>query len=149
MTVLEVGPGMGFFSLPLADLVGPQGQVVCVDVQERMLDKLRQRARKAGLLKRIQARVCRPDSLGVKDFNGRFDFALLFAVAHEAQNPSGFFAEVASAMKAGSFCLLAEPRGRVSALEFEETVRIAESAGLKAVDRPRIRLSRSAVLKRD
>jgi ubiquinone/menaquinone biosynthesis C-methylase UbiE len=37
MTVLEVGPAMGFFTLPFACLVGPTGQVICVDVQDGML----------------------------------------------------------------------------------------------------------------
>ncbi len=32
MTVLEPGSGMGFFSLPLARLVGAEGRVVCVDL---------------------------------------------------------------------------------------------------------------------
>ena len=50
MTVLEPGPGMGFFTLELARLVGPRGKVVAVDVQPRMLSGLRRRAAKAGLL---------------------------------------------------------------------------------------------------
>ncbi len=33
MTVLDVGCGMGFFSLPMARLVGDRGRVVCVDLQ--------------------------------------------------------------------------------------------------------------------
>ena len=37
MTVLEPGPGMGFFTLELARLVGPSGRVVAVDIQPRML----------------------------------------------------------------------------------------------------------------
>ena len=47
MTVLEPGPGMGFFTLELARRVGPRGQVVAVDVQERMLAGLLRRARRA------------------------------------------------------------------------------------------------------
>ena len=36
MTVVEPGPGMGFFTLELARLVGPRGRVVAIDVQPRM-----------------------------------------------------------------------------------------------------------------
>ena len=50
MTVLEPGCGMGFFSLPLARLVGPGGRVVCVDLQRKMIEGLRRRAKRAGLL---------------------------------------------------------------------------------------------------
>ncbi|HXN47666.1 MAG TPA: methyltransferase domain-containing protein, partial [Bryobacteraceae bacterium] len=37
MTVLEPGPGMGFFTLDLARLVGSSGRVVAVDIQPKML----------------------------------------------------------------------------------------------------------------
>ena len=37
MTVLEPGPGMGFFTLELARRVGPKGRVIAVDVQPRMI----------------------------------------------------------------------------------------------------------------
>jgi tRNA G46 methylase TrmB len=50
MAVLEVGPGMGFFTLRLAKLVGETGQIICVDVQEKMLKNLRKRVDNAGLL---------------------------------------------------------------------------------------------------
>ena len=45
MTVLEVGSGMGFFTLPMARLVGESGHVVCVDLQERMIRAVKKRAR--------------------------------------------------------------------------------------------------------
>jgi len=44
MTVLEPGPGMGFFTLEIARLVGPSGRVVAVDIQPRMLSSLRRRS---------------------------------------------------------------------------------------------------------
>ena len=40
MTVLEPGPGMGFFTLELARLVGPHGRVVSVEMQAKMLEAL-------------------------------------------------------------------------------------------------------------
>ena len=54
MTVLEPGCGMGYFTLPLARLVGPEGRVVAVEIQPKMLSALERRARKAGLLSRIE-----------------------------------------------------------------------------------------------
>ena len=44
MTVLEPGPGMGFFTLELARRVGASGRVVAVDIQPRMLDRLKRPA---------------------------------------------------------------------------------------------------------
>ena len=48
MRVLDVGCAMGFFSLPLAQMVGPAGRVYCVDMQERMLTVLGRRAEVLG-----------------------------------------------------------------------------------------------------
>ena len=67
MAVFEPGPGMGFFTLELARLVGPTGRVIAVDVEPRMIDGLRRRARKAGLLHRIDARVVQPTFMGIDD----------------------------------------------------------------------------------
>ena len=64
MTVLDIGCGMGFFSLPLAELVGETGKVVCIDLQGKMIEGLIKRAVKANLEKRIDARICRQNSLG-------------------------------------------------------------------------------------
>jgi tRNA A58 N-methylase Trm61 len=50
MTVLEPGPGMGFFTIPLARLVGPSGRVITVDLQPKMIESLKRRASKAGVL---------------------------------------------------------------------------------------------------
>lgn len=149
MTVLDVGPGMGFFTLPLATMVGPTGRVVCVDVQERMLQALMKRARAAQLAARILTHVCEPMSLGLDDFAGRIDFALAFAVVHEMSDPPGFFSGVARLLKPGARCLVAEPRGHVAPPAFEAMLAAARQAGLSEEDRPSIRWSRTAVLKKD
>jgi 2-polyprenyl-3-methyl-5-hydroxy-6-metoxy-1,4-benzoquinol methylase len=99
MTVADVGPGMGFFALPMARMVGPNGTVVCVDVQEAMLRSLQKRAAAQRLAERIITRVCSPTSLGVTDSAGKMDFVLVFAVVHEVPDVSSFFAEVAQALK--------------------------------------------------
>lgn len=38
MRVADIGCGMGYFTLGLADLVGPQGKVLAVDLQKRQLE---------------------------------------------------------------------------------------------------------------
>ena len=64
MTVLEPGPGMGFFTLELARLVGPEGRVIAVDVQPQMIAGLRRRAERAGLIDRIDIRLAGDDGSG-------------------------------------------------------------------------------------
>jgi ubiquinone/menaquinone biosynthesis C-methylase UbiE len=149
MTVLDVGPGMGFFALPMARMAGPKGRVVCVDVQERMLRTLLKRAAAAGLADRIVARVSRPKkSLCIDDFDGKIDFALLFAVVHEVPDPLAFLAGVSRALKPGALCLVAEPKGHVSFREFEETLAAAGRNGLVVAGLPAIFRSLTAVLRK-
>jgi ubiquinone/menaquinone biosynthesis C-methylase UbiE len=146
MTVLEVGPGMGFFTLPMARMVGPAGKIVCVDTEEKMLSAVRRRAENAGLAGTVEVRSCPPTTLGIGDLAGKVDFVLLFAVAHEVPDIPRLFVEIAEVMKPGAQCLLAEPRLHVTGQEFDRTLDGALSHGLKLVDRPRIRSSRTAVL---
>lgn len=129
MTVVEVGPGMGFFTVPMGRLVGPWGKVVSIDVQQGMLDQLRKRAAKAGLADRIETRLCRPDSLGISDLVGKADFILLFAVVHEVANQENLFAELSAAGKKGCQLLFEEPKGHVPEEGFVASVAIAEKNG--------------------
>jgi SAM-dependent methyltransferase len=148
MTVLEPGPGMGFFTLDLARLVGPSGRVVAVELQPRMIASLKRRAARAGLAGRIDVRQASPVSLGVADLAGVVDFSLVFAVVHELPAVETFFAELGQASKPGATVLLAEPTGHVNAVQFEAELQAAAKAGLVAVDRPRVRRSLAALLKK-
>ncbi len=148
MTVLEPGPGMGFFTLEMARLVGPRGRVVAVDVQPRMLEVLLRRARRAGLEDRIEVRRAEGEALGVDDLEGRVDFALAFAVVHEVPSAAAFFAQVFRALEAGGRMLVAEPRHHVSEAALAETVALAEKAGFEREAAPVIRGSRSVLLVR-
>jgi len=148
MTVLEPGPGMGFFTLELARLVGPAGRVVAVELQPQMLEGLKRRAAKAGLLERIEARPAASDSLVVSDLAGQVDFALAFAVVHELPAAGPFFLEIASALKPAASLLVAEPKGHVKPTEIASELEAAAQAGLELVDRPPIRRSHAALLKK-
>ncbi len=146
MTVLEPGPGMGFFTLELARLVGPTGRIVAIDVQPLMLEALRRRARKAGLAGRIETRQPKGEHLGIEDLKESVGFALVFAVAHEVPRQDLFLADIHSALKGGARFLLAEPAGHVSEEDFGATLREAERAGFKMDTRPVIRRCRTALL---
>jgi SAM-dependent methyltransferase len=145
-TVVEPGPGMGFFTLELARLVGPRGRVVAVDVQARMLSALRRRARRAGLGDRIETRQVAHDGMGIADLDGCVDFALAFAMVHEVPDGARFLAEVAAALKPRARFLLAEPKGHVGEERFAATLQLAARAGLTVESRPVIRVSRAALL---
>ncbi len=148
MNVMDIGCAMGFFSLPLARLVGTTGKVYCVDLQERMIQSLERRAKKAGLADRIETRVCAQDSLRLDDLVGQIDFALAFAVFHEVPDRSKALSEIHAALKPSGKLLAAEPRKRVSEGDFKELIAIAEKVGYSAVERAKIKSSHAVVLER-
>ncbi|MBI5868791.1 MAG: class I SAM-dependent methyltransferase [candidate division Zixibacteria bacterium] len=148
MRVLDVGSAMGFFTLPLARLVGEQGRVVAVDLQEKMIRSLRRRAIKAGLEARIETRVCTSASLGVDDLNGSIDFALAFAVLHEMPDIRSALIGITRTLRPGAHLLIAEPAGHVSHDDFGRTLEIASACGLEPAGSPTIRRSHSTVLRK-
>ena len=148
MTVLEPGPGMGFFTLELARLVGSSGRVVAVDIQPRMLDGLRRRAAKAGVLERLETRLATPESMGLEDLKGAVDFTLAFAMVHELPAAAPFFREVALASKPGARVLFVEPAGHVTASAFDVELEAARDAGFTQIDAPSIRRSRASLLEK-
>jgi ubiquinone/menaquinone biosynthesis C-methylase UbiE len=148
MTILEPGPGMGFFTLELARRVGSNGRVIAVDVQPQMIERLKRRAANAKLAKRIDARVTRPDSMQLYGLDSGVDFILAFAVVHEMPDAAVFFAEAAASMKPGARILLAEPFGQVSYLQFETELEMAKRVGLEAEAHPPIRRAHTALLRK-
>lgn len=49
MTVLDVGPGNGRYTVALARRVGEAGRVIAVDIEPKMVERVAQRARAEGL----------------------------------------------------------------------------------------------------
>ena len=122
--------------------------MVAVDIQSKMLEKLRRRASKRGLLERIETRLAAQDSTDLSNLRGKVDFALAFAMVHEMPAAEPFFREAAEVLKPGAFLLLAEPRGHVKAAQFEAQLKAASDAGLAVVKRPAIRGSHAVLLRK-
>jgi len=134
MTVIDVGCAMGFFSLPMAEMVGSDGKVICIDLQEKMVQKLYRRAKKKNLLSSIEARVCRRDCLNIDDLDSAADFVLAVAVIHEVPDPSSFLVEIYRVLKEGGKLLVVEPGGHVSKQGFRATVDTAVKSGFTILE---------------
>ncbi len=148
MTVLDLGPGMGYFSLPMARMVGDSGRIICVDVQEKMLNSLSRRARRAGLDSRIITRLASTNSLNIADLAGQVDLVLAFAVVHEIPDKQSLFGQLHNAMKSGATILIAEPAGHVTSESFADMLEIAERQGFEKASNPTISGSISVVLRK-
>ena len=146
MTVLEPGPGMGFFTIPMARLVGSSGRVIAVDVQPKMIQVLKRRAADANVRDRIDARVTTAETMGIGDLSGKVDFTLAFAMVHEFPDAATFFREVSRASKSNARLLLSEPRGHVDEGAFSAELAAAAAAGFSVASQPAIARSLSSLL---
>ena len=138
MTVLDVGCGVGDHSLGMAKLVGPNGRVVSVDTDTDSIATLKERAARAKLSGRIQARICTEQDLGIPDLAGEVDFALAVYVIHHAADVTALMRNVHEALKPGGILLIVEPRHHASPAECQATESAAQQAGFTIVDHPKL-----------
>jgi len=96
-TVADVGCGPGFFTFPLAEIVGAEGKVYGVDAEPRMIARLRERIE--GLrTENVFAVHSTERAIPLPD--GIVDFTLLSMVLHELEGPSTL-AEIGRILKNG------------------------------------------------
>jgi ubiquinone/menaquinone biosynthesis C-methylase UbiE len=143
MTAIDVGCGMGYFSLGMARLVGPKGKVISVDLQPQMLDRVDKRAARAGLSEIIQTRQCTASRINVRD---TLDFALAFWMVHETPEPKYFLQQIRTPLKSDGMLLMTEPKFHVGLDQFEQELRMSEDVGFRIVKRPSIAMSHAALL---
>jgi 2-polyprenyl-3-methyl-5-hydroxy-6-metoxy-1,4-benzoquinol methylase len=142
MKVADVGCGMGFFSIGMAEMVGDEGKVIAIDLQLKMLEITQKRATRAGLAERIFPHRCQPDKLGLAE---KVDFILAFWMVHEVKNKKSFFSELHSKLAPGGKIFITEPKMHVSPKAFQKTLAIAQSTGLRLCEQPAIRFSLCAL----
>ena len=145
MCVLDMGCGPGFFSIEMARMVGGSGRIIASDLQEGMLGKVRGKIRGTELEERITPHKCEEDRIGISEM---FDFVLAFYVLHEVPDQESFFKEIASILKADGRIFIAEPPIHVSKSAFEETLGTARNAGFVIAERPKMFLSKTALLEK-
>jgi ubiquinone/menaquinone biosynthesis C-methylase UbiE len=142
---IDIGCGMGYFTIPLAKLVGPAGLVTAVDVQSRMLAVLARRARKSGTSEIIRLHLADRESLGSHE---KADFILAFWMFHEIPDQGRSLAEIYNLLKPEGRFLLVEPVIHVPGKYFLRTLKTAEENGFVVVEKPDVRMSHSALLAR-
>lgn len=91
-TILDFGAGIGYFSLPALDLVGPTGTVIAIDHSPQMLTELRRRAGP-----RPNLIITERSDLG----SWTADIILLVAVLHELDDSTAFLTSCFAHLKPG------------------------------------------------
>jgi ubiquinone/menaquinone biosynthesis C-methylase UbiE len=144
MTVLDIGCGMGYFSIAMARMA-ENTRVIALDIQERMLEIMKKRASRAGVLDRISPRLAESGSLGLGE---GIDFALSFWMVHEVPDRKRLLSQVHALLKDGGRYLIVEPRIHTGNDYFRELESIIEEAGFRIIDRPPVSLSRAVLLEK-
>lgn len=105
MQVLDVGCGPGRVTLPAARAVGGHGHVVALDIQEKMLKKVSDKARAQGITNIVYVHA----GIGQESlFGNQFDRILLVTVLGEIPDQKSAFAEIASVLKPGGLVSVTE-----------------------------------------
>jgi ubiquinone/menaquinone biosynthesis C-methylase UbiE len=141
-TVLDVGCGMGYFSLELARLVGPKGRVIAADLQPQMLAGLKKRAKNAGVQDVIQPHLSLPTKIGVTE---PVDMIFAFWMVHEVSNRKAFMQELYSMLKPDGILLIVEPLIHVTRKNFDSTLDLGCELGFIEVSHPHVAGSRSVI----
>jgi SAM-dependent methyltransferase len=106
--VLEVGPGTGYYTLDVADWVGPDGAVEILDVQREMLNHTMGRAieRELSNISPTQA-----DATAMPYEDGSFDAAYLVTVLGEVPDQDAALRELGRVLKPGGRLVVGELMG--------------------------------------
>ena len=130
MRVLDVGCGSGRIAVPAAARVGPNGQIVALDLQSAMLKKLEERATVVNLtnIQTVLAKI----GQGVLEDNA-FDRALLVQVLGEIPNRKAALKEIHAALKPGGILSVTEVIPDPHYQSRSTVRRLAEAAGFHLV----------------
>ena len=145
MTVLDLGCGPGFFSVELAKMVGSSGKVIAADLQEGMLQIVRDKIKGTELENRITLHKCENNKIGL---TVNVDFVLAFYVVHEIPDRDKLFSEIETLLKPNGQVLVVEPPFHVSKKAFEDTIQKARAAGFTEIKRQNILFSKTVVLRK-
>ncbi len=105
LSVLDAGCGPGLLTIPIARMIGPQGKVFAVDVQEAMLERAKQAAKQVDLNNITFMQT----GLGEGKLPvAAFDRALLVTVLGEIPDRPAALREIYTSLKPGGFLSITE-----------------------------------------
>ncbi|WP_167954416.1 class I SAM-dependent methyltransferase [Sphingomonas jejuensis] len=98
MTVADIGAGEGYYTIRLAQRVGPDGRVLAQDVVPEVRDALAERVNRERL-DNVSVKLGAPDDPGLPPAS--FDRVLLVHMYHEIEEPYAFLWHLRPALRSG------------------------------------------------
>lgn len=124
MTVMEIGPGPGYFSIKVAGIL-KRGNLIIADIQSEMLHLAEKRIKKKGITN-IECHLCNGISFNFKD--GTFDRIFMVAVLGEVENKVNYMTEFHRMLKSGGILSISELAGDADKM----TIQSLKELGLNA-----------------
>jgi ubiquinone/menaquinone biosynthesis C-methylase UbiE len=144
MIALDIGCGPGVFSIEIAKILEGTGKVIAVDMQEGMLEIIRNKIIGKSFEKNMILHKCSQDKIGI---NEKVDFVLMFYIVHEVPNKNNLFEEILPQINKNGLLMVVEPI-LVSGKKFNEMVNYIIEKGFEEQCKLKIALSRGIVLKK-
>lgn len=128
MTVLELGPGPGYFSLPVARTIAP-GRLHLLDIQPEMLNLAVNRLREAGC-DNFDVEV--GDAAALPYITGSVDVVFMVTVLGEVIDHEGCISEAFRVLKPGGLLSVSEARGDPDYIRERDLFPLTRAAGFSA-----------------
>jgi SAM-dependent methyltransferase len=104
-TVLELGPGIGYFSVEASRMVGPEGRLLCLDIQPGMIGALLGRLDERNV---TNAHPMVGDALSLPLADDSVDAAFLFTVLGEIPDRPRAIVELRRVLRPGGVLSISE-----------------------------------------
>jgi SAM-dependent methyltransferase len=130
--ILEIGPGTGYYTLDMAEWVGPAGKVEIFDIQQEFLDHTMKRAAKHGLANVVPTRG---DATDLPFADDSMDAVVLTAVLGEIPDPDAALREIARSLKLGGRLVIGELFGDPHFTTWASARRRCAAVGLSTAER--------------
>lgn len=121
-TVLELGPGPGFFSVPVAKIL-KKGKLVLADIQQEMLDYAKKRIERRKLTN-VDFYLCNGKNFAFDDES--FDRIFMVTVLGEVENQDEYMQEFYRMLKPSGILSVSEQAGDPDKMTAEQIRKLAE-----------------------
>jgi len=139
--VADLGAGGGWFTVRLAERVGPNGLVYAEDIQQEMLEAIRRRVQRVGFQNRVVLKL--GTAIDPRLPPRALDAALIVDAYHELEQPVPLLKNLAASLKADGRLGIVNAKKdgggpgppMEQRIDAERVIRDAERAGLKLQSR--------------
>jgi ubiquinone/menaquinone biosynthesis C-methylase UbiE len=145
MTVLDLGCGPGFFTTEMARLLEDSGKVIAADLQDGMLELVKQKIIGSPYEQIVEIHKCQEKSL---ELTYQFDFVLAFYSFHEMSFLNNIIDDIQLKLKPKGIIFIAEQKFHVPKSYFDFIINKMKTKGFEIIQRPHIFLSRTVVMRR-